>query len=69
MYANDALDIGPDLWRPNLQFIQRHILVLPAEAKSGDYHIFLGLYRLDDGTRYTTNEGSDAVEIGMVTVQ
>ena len=66
--GDDALDISPELWRPGLKFLQRHNLIVPPEVETDQCHVLLGLYRLDDGTRYTTPTGADAMRIGMFTV-
>ncbi|MBU37211.1 MAG: hypothetical protein CL611_02060 [Anaerolineaceae bacterium] len=65
--GDDGLDITPELWRPGLRFAQRHTLHLPPNAAPGDYRVSLGLYRLDNGTRYTMPDGRDEVQVGVVT--
>lgn len=62
--AGDALGAPAEQWAAGQTLVQAHRIPLPAGASGGPYRAFLGVYRLDDGTRYVTDTGVDGVQVG-----
>lgn len=55
-------------WQPGETIEDVHALEVPAAAPRGNYTFLVGLYRLGDLRRLTTVEGTDAVQVGPVSV-
>ena len=47
-----------DLWPTDRYVLDRHVLVLPDDARPGEYRIAMGLYLLDTKARLTVRNGS-----------
>ena len=60
-------------WDPGEQLVDTHDLTVSAEAPSGEYHLRIGLYTLDDGQRLPVTggpaTGADSVDLVSVTVR
>nr|MBI2904600.1 hypothetical protein [Chloroflexota bacterium] len=54
-------------WQPGLVAPDNHGVYLPLDLPSGDYTLVVGLYRLDDGARLTTDNG-DSVVLQTITM-
>ncbi|MEZ4656021.1 MAG: glycosyltransferase family 39 protein [Caldilineaceae bacterium] len=50
------------------EFVSSYGILVPADAPAGEYRLLVGLYdpNLDGAPRVLTNEGADAVEIGVM---
>ena len=55
-------------WLPGEYITDVRVLILPADAPTGDYTLFAGLY-VPGGERITTSDGLDAVRLTTITVQ
>ncbi len=56
-------------WQPGLMVPDNHGVYLPLDLPSGDYALVVGLYRLDDGARLTTDNGADNLTLTAVTIR
>jgi hypothetical protein len=65
---HDGLDAAPATLRPGDVVLQRHVLPLPADLAAGEYTLRLGLYRRNDGSRWTTG-GADGLAAGRCAVE
>ena len=66
--VGDGLGISVDQWQQGDMIVQRHTLVIPADAPSGAYQVRSGAYWLDDMQRLTSSGSTDilltSIEIG-----
>ena len=56
-------------WQPGLMAPDNHGVYLPLDLPFGDYTLVVGLYRLDDGARLTTDNGADNLTLTAVTIR
>ncbi len=56
-------------WQPGLMAPDNHGVYLPLDLPSGEYTLVVGLYRLDDGARLTTDNGTDNLTLTKVTIR
>ena len=54
-------------WLPGEVVLDERTLLIPADTEQGAYRLQAGMYTLEDG-RLITQDGSDAVQLAMVTV-
>ena len=54
---------------PGVPIVSQQALVIRETLTPGDYTVWAGLYRADDGSRILTTAGADAVKLGVVTIQ
>jgi hypothetical protein len=55
-------------WLPGEVVLDTHILTLPGDAPPGVYHLFTGMYTLEQG-RLQTPESVDSAQLGEVIIQ
>jgi hypothetical protein len=59
-------------WQPGIDVIDKHGLLIPTTAATGDYRLILGLYDMDDPTtrlKIGDTSTDDHVELGTIHVQ
>lgn len=56
-------------WMPGVPIVSQQALMIREALTPGDYTLWAGLYRADDGSRILTTAGADAVKLGVVTIQ
>ena len=62
--GSDRFDVDAFTLQPGDRFLQRHVF----EAPPGLYKVEIGLYNPATGVRYLTSEGSDAVQLGEISI-
>lgn len=55
-------------WQVGERVEDRHALWLPSDIPAGQYFLKVGLYRLSDGGRLSTADGTDSVNLGPIKV-
>ncbi|MCO5204605.1 MAG: hypothetical protein M9928_06225 [Anaerolineae bacterium] len=58
----------PTCWQDDAIVIDEHVIDVPPSITDGEYAIRVGLYDARDNTRLLLADGSDFVELGMVTI-
>jgi hypothetical protein len=65
---DDRLGFPHHAWRPGDVFVQVHRITVPKDTAPGKYHIKLGLYFRDTGTRWPVASGDAVIFNDQVTV-
>ncbi len=63
-----AGDAPTGTWIPGEILTDPYNLIVPADLPDGDYRLITGLYQVETGERLPVSNGSDFVELGVITV-